>query len=74
MANGSFHFYSECLKRMLYHDVIDTSAWAKLYHRDLFQTVRYPIGKIYEDTATTYRLMMECDRKPDCLATWQPYQ
>ncbi|WP_300782162.1 glycosyltransferase family 2 protein [uncultured Acetatifactor sp.] len=53
---------SECLKRMLYHDVIDTSAWAKLYHRDLFQTVRYPIGKIYEDTATTYRLMMECDR------------
>lgn len=51
-----------CLKRMLYHDVIDTSAWAKLYHKSLFQTVQYPKGKIFEDIGTTYALMMQCSK------------
>ena len=50
-----------CLRRMLYHDVVDTSAWAKLYHRSLFDTVRYPKGKIFEDIGTTYALMLQCD-------------
>lgn len=50
----------ECIERMLYHDVIDTSAWAKMYERSLFNTVEYPFGKTYEDIATTYKLMMQC--------------
>lgn len=50
-----------CLERMLYHDVIDTSAWAKLYKRSLFNTVKYPKGRIFEDIATTYALMMQCE-------------
>ncbi len=50
-----------CIERMLYHDVIDTSAWAKLYHKSLFETVRYPVGKLFEDIATTYRLMLQCE-------------
>ncbi|MDO4941754.1 MAG: Stealth CR1 domain-containing protein [Lachnospiraceae bacterium] len=49
-----------CLKRMLYHDVIDTSAWAKLYHKSLFEEILYPKGKIFEDIGTTYALMMQC--------------
>lgn len=51
----------ECLERMLYHDVIDTSAWAKLYHRNLFENVEYPTGKLFEDIGTTYALMLQCD-------------
>lgn len=51
----------ECIERMMYHDVIDTSAWAKLYHCSLFETVRYPKGKIFEDMAITYQLMMQCE-------------
>lgn len=51
----------KCLERMLYHDVIDTSAWGKLYHHSLFDTVKYPKGKLFEDIATTYRLMMQCE-------------
>lgn len=51
-----------CLERMLYHDVIDTSACMKLYHKDLFSEVRYPVSKIFEDTATTYKLMMQCEK------------
>ena len=39
----------ECIRRMLYHDVIDTSAWAKLYHRDLVKKIPYPVGMQYED-------------------------
>lgn len=32
-------------------------AWGKLYHRSLFQSIRYPVGKIHEDEFTTYKLL-----------------
>ena len=47
-----------CVERMLYHDVIDTSAWGKLYAAELFDGVQYPVGRLFEDIATTYKLMM----------------
>lgn len=47
-----------CIERMLYHDVIDTSAWGKLYAAELFRGIEYPVGKQFEDIATTYKLMM----------------
>ncbi|MCD5452080.1 glycosyltransferase family 2 protein [Lactobacillus delbrueckii] len=50
----------KCLEKMLYHDVIDTSAWAKLYEKSLFDKVEYPKGKIFEDIGTTYALMLQC--------------
>lgn len=50
-----------CLEEMLYHGVVDTCAYAKLYHRSLFDHVRYPKGKIFEDIGTTYELIMQCD-------------
>lgn len=52
----------KCLEKMLYHDVIDTSAWGKLYHRSLFENVRYPVGKLYEDIGTTYKLMIKSSK------------
>lgn len=51
-----------CIERMLYHDVIDTSAWAKLYEKSLFDTVEYPKGKLFEDIGTTYKLMLQCEK------------
>lgn len=51
-----------CLKRMLYHDVIDTSAWGKLYSKKLFEHISYPKGRIFEDIGTTYALMMQCSK------------
>ncbi len=51
----------DAIKRMCYHDVIDTSAWAKIYKRELFESVQYPKGKIFEDIGTTYALMLQCD-------------
>ena len=31
-------------------------AWNKLYKRELFESIRYPEGRIHEDEATTYKL------------------
>lgn len=50
------------LKEMLYQKKYNTSAWAKLYKSTLFQEVRYPIGKIYEDICTTYKLIDKSEK------------
>lgn len=31
-------------------------AWNKLYRKELFEDIRYPLGRIHEDEATTYRI------------------
>lgn len=36
-----------------------TIACGKLYSRNIFQSVRYPLGKIHEDEFVTYRLLFE---------------
>lgn len=51
----------DCIKKMLYHDGTDTSAWAKLYKKDLFENIMYPKGKLFEDIATTYKLFIKSD-------------
>lgn len=52
----------EVLKRILYDDGIDLSAWAKLYKIDLFKEIRYPKGRLFEDAATTYKLVDKCEK------------
>ena len=37
-------------------------AWGKLYHKSLFDDVRYPVGKNFEDTFTTYKLLHKCEK------------
>lgn len=39
-------------------------AWNKLYKKELFDGIRYPLGRIHEDEATTYRLF---DRAKKCV-------
>ena len=33
------------------------AAWLGLYHRKLFDNIRYPVGKLYEEAATTHKLI-----------------
>jgi len=40
----------QALKKVLYHDKIDVSACMKMYHRSVFSGLRYPVGRLYEDT------------------------
>ncbi len=51
----------ETLRRILYDDGVDLSAWAKLYDKKLFDTVEYPVGRLFEDAATTYLLIDRAD-------------
>ena len=49
-------------------------AWNKLYRADLFDGVRYPPGMIFEDIATTYKLLQRARRLvyvPDCLVHYR---
>lgn len=34
-----------------------TTAWGKIYKRELFEKERYPVGMIHEDMAVTYKLV-----------------
>jgi len=36
--------------------------WNKLYHKSVFENVRFPIGKVHEDEFTTYRLLWNVKR------------
>lgn len=38
-------------------------ACGKLYQRDLFRNIRYPVGKNFEDTLTTYRVLFSANKK-----------
>ena len=44
------------------NDSIATIACAKLYARECFASVRYPVGKVHEDEFVTYRLLFAQNR------------
>ncbi len=44
------------------HGGVTMVAWNKLYHRSLFETLRYPAGKLHEDEFTTYRAVYQAGR------------
>ncbi len=52
----------DAIYKMLYVKGIYMSADGKLYCRDLFDGIRYPAGQLYEDLATTYRIMAKASR------------
>ena len=43
---------SEAMFQMCINEWFGVSAWAKLYHRDVFASYRFPDGKLYEDMLT----------------------
>ena len=46
-----------CLKRLLYQEGVETSAWGKLYKANLIRDLRYPVEKLYEDIPVTYEVV-----------------
>lgn len=57
----SIYSPEDALKEMLLEKQYNTSAWDKLYRREIFNNIRYPKGKIYEDLFTTYKLINEAN-------------
>lgn len=43
-------------------EVLDSSVWDKVYLRRLFNDVRYPIGRVFEDVATTYKVLTKANK------------
>lgn len=41
---------------------IDTVAWGKLYKKQYFQNIRFPVGRIHEDAFTTYKVLYQLER------------
>ena len=41
---------------------LDNGPWTKLYKKDLFNNIRFPVEKNYEDTATLYKIVDKCDK------------
>lgn len=52
----------ECLEKMFYQNEIEINACGKLYYKDLFKEIRYPVGKLYEDIAVTYKLIDKSEK------------
>lgn len=46
---------------LLHRDNLGVIACNKLYNIDLFEGVRYPMGKHFEDISTTYKLLAKAD-------------
>ena len=38
--------------------------WGKLYRKKLFRFIRFPVGKIYEDTYTTHKILFQFPELP----------
>lgn len=52
----------ECLEKLLYQNGVETSAWGKLYKKDIISDLRYPVGKLYEDIPVTYAAIKKSTR------------
>lgn len=52
----------EILKEILLDKNIQSYAWNKLYKKELFDEIKYPIGKKYEDIGTTFYLLEKCNK------------
>lgn len=48
--------------RMLIGDHCDCSAWGKMYHKSLWNTVQFPQGRIYEDVAIMYKVVLNISK------------
>lgn len=53
------------MKDFLIESDIGTMAWAKVYRKELFDSVVYPVGKYHEDVFTTYKVV----DKANCIVT-----
>ncbi|MBO4897376.1 MAG: glycosyltransferase family 2 protein [Clostridia bacterium] len=49
-------------KGLEYTEYNFTTAWGRLYKKDLFEKIRYPKGRLHEDELTTYKLIYQCDK------------
>ncbi|MDR3165390.1 MAG: glycosyltransferase [Synergistaceae bacterium] len=52
----------QAIESLCYNGVYDVTAWNKLYKLSIFDAIRYPEGRIYEDTAICYLIAEKAKR------------
>lgn len=50
------------IKLLVEQENLEIVAWNKLYRRELFNSIYYPVGEKYEDTLTTYKVLALASR------------
>ena len=53
---------NDAQKILLSPEGFQSFAWNKIYKAELWEDIRYPIGKYYEDIYTTYKIIDKCER------------
>lgn len=56
LKNEKIYNREDALSHMLTFDEIDTSACDKLFAKELFEDISFPVGRFYEDLATIYKV------------------
>ena len=52
----------QAVKELLFDRKIQNYVWNKLYKRELFKDIEYPVGKKYEDIGTTFYILEKCSK------------
>lgn len=52
----------QAVKALLYQKGIDNNTWGKLYTRSVLDGIVFPKGKLYEDIAVTYQVLLKAKR------------
>ena len=52
----------EAFKKLLYQYEIQHGPTCKLYKKELFEGIKFPEGKTYEDLATIYKIVHRCNK------------
>lgn len=47
----------QAIESLCYNGIYDVTLWNKLFRREVFRDIYFPDGKLYEDTAVSYRLV-----------------
>ena len=58
VSESSYHIYSseKAIEQTLYQNRLDNSAWGKLYKKELFNGLRFTVGRLYEDLDFFYKI------------------
>ena len=51
----------EAAEAVLFHDRVDVTACSKLYHRSVFEDLRFPKGRLFEDTYVFADVLMKTE-------------
>lgn len=60
-SNRQLSAYQAC-RNILYHGVPDVALWGKLYKAEMFEQIRCPEGRIYEDTYCIAELILKAGK------------